>query len=151
MKKYLICTGLMAFLGGCADTLCDQTPRQCGSPCPHLMPQAMDEDTLLGSYQASALGRKLERDNQVAAAKVLQNLLRTGALEETFCWQPRGACAGDVFGSFRIFHPTRQGSAHCLDYLQTLTLDKVYKAKGTACRGVNGTWRIVEEIPYEIH
>lgn len=153
MKKYL--TGLMfgLALGGCAGGGCEgDGPRNCGSPCPHLMPLAVDEDTLLAAFKASALGRRLTREDQISASRVLQNLLRTGPLEETFVWHARGACESGPHGSFKVFHPTTQGSASCLNYIQTVTVeDQTHTAHGTACREYNGTWRVIREIPYEIH
>ncbi|MBA4749132.1 MAG: hypothetical protein H2057_00770 [Alphaproteobacteria bacterium] len=142
MKKIMILGGVAAILAGC------EPARQCGSPCPHLAPLAVPDETLLDAYHGSALGRKLSPVNQIRAARVLQDLLQTGELGEVASW--KGVVWEDEgpSGCFRIFHKTYQGEAECIDYYQLLRKGvRAESAKGTACRDTQGVWHIIKEHP----
>lgn len=156
MKKNKLWSGvLLLFLGGC-DTSGSCAKRECGSPCPHVMPRPVDSDTLLSAYQGSGLGRALTTENQLIAAGVFQNLLQTGNENQVVSWKnnPQALMDGpfqEAEGTFMIFHPTIQGWASCLEYEQTLTLGpRMSWARGTVCREDQGIWRITREIPYRI-
>lgn len=146
---------LLLLLGGC-EAFEPSTKRLCGSPCPHVEPRPVDDDTLLSTYRGSGLGRALIVENQLVAAKTFQNLLQTGNENQIVSWENKPQqLMDDAFqeakGTFMVFNPTVQGWASCLEYEQTLTLDgHTSSARGTACREDQGIWRITREIPYRI-
>ena len=147
---------LLLLLGGCEVFEPCTRKRECGSPCPHVMPRPVDDDTLLSTYRGSGLGRALIVENQLVAARTFQNLLQTGNENQIVSWKNKSQqLMGDAFqevkGTFMVFNPTTQGWASCLEYEQTLTMDgHTSWARGTACREDQGIWRITREIPYRI-
>lgn len=147
---------LLLFLGGCEISDPCAHKRECGSPCAHMMPRPVDDDTLLSAYQGSSLGRALIVKNQLIAAGVFQNLLQTGNENQVVSWKNKPQeLMDDPFqeaeGTFMVFNPTIQGWASCLEYEQTLSVDaRTSSARGTACREDQGIWRITREIPYRI-
>lgn len=148
------------FLGGCCCEIQqkDLVPR-CGSPCPHITPQSISRASLLEAYRASALGRDLPLDAQVAASRALQDLLRTGDYRHDSRWQlpPPPKCRlfsnGELLpkGRFLLVSVRHHPKTSCITYRQDIVFPhKVLRGHGTACRAPSGLWRIVEEHPYGI-
>jgi surface antigen len=97
---------------------------------------------VLGALLGSEVGKSLDNADQAAMsnANVKANSVPLG---QTVAWNnPQTGNSGTVT-------PIRDGStssgAYCREYQQTITVaGKTEKAFGTACKGADGQWRIVE-------
>lgn len=126
---------------------------QCGSPCPHITPHSVAPSSLLDSYRASALGRDLSPENQIAASRALQELLRTGDYRREIRWglPDLPEFDGSPKGRFSLISGRQERKTACLTYFQEIIFPhKTLQGHGKACREHSGLWRIVEEHPYGI-
>ena len=97
---------------------------------------------VLGALLGSEIGKSL--DNADRASMSNANMQATSVpLGQTVTWNnPETGNSGTVT-------PIRDGStksgAYCREYQQTVTIaGKTERAYGTACKGADGQWRIVE-------
>lgn len=97
---------------------------------------------LLGAVLGTQVGRSLDLQDQAMMQQTTEASLehtRTGA---TSSWRnPDSGHTGSVTPT-RTYQ--RADGTYCRDYKQTVNIDgAMHQATGTACRQMNGTWRIV--------
>lgn len=144
--KVVMATLLIAGCGGKGGVV-----RQCGSPCPHITPKTISKQSLLETYRASAIGRDLPLKAQEAAARALQDLLRTGDYRHETRWQLPNLpeYVGSAKGHFSLLTVRQEKAVPCITYFQEIIYsDKTLRAHGKACRQRSGLWRIIEEHPF---
>lgn len=98
--------------------------------------------TLAGAAIGSSIGKSLDRADRMAMTRNRQLALETYPSDQTSTWY--NPDTGNS-GSMRP-QPAYQDKtgAYCREYQQTITIGgKTEKAYGKACRGADGTWKIV--------
>lgn len=95
---------------------------------------------LLGGYLGNEIGASLDRADDEAYRRASQNAMETG---RTRHW--KNSDTGH-YGSVTPHKRYRNDEGtYCREYTQTIVVDgKKHKGHGTACRGADGTWRIIE-------
>jgi surface antigen len=98
---------------------------------------------VLGALVGSEIGRSLDNADKAAMANA-NNRANTAPLGTPISWNnPNSGNSGTVT-------PIRDGTntqtgAYCREYQQTVTVGgQTQQAYGTACRGADGQWRIVQ-------
>lgn len=100
--------------------------------------------TLLGAYLGSTAGQSLDRADRLHAERTARRSLDSAASGHTSAWSNPD---NDHRGTFT---PTNRYSSGdgllCRDYQQTVTIDRrAETVTGTACRGADGDWRVVNK------
>jgi surface antigen len=103
---------------------------------------AIGVGTLLGAYVGSEVGKSLDRADRIHAARTTRETLEYEPGGTTGTWvNPDNGHSGTV--TPRRTFESRSG-AHCRDYETTVTIDgRTESATGTACRGRDGRWMIM--------
>lgn len=102
--------------------------------------------TLLGAYLGSRVGQSLDRTDRLYAERATQRSLNSSTSGHASTWSNP-----DTGHSGRFTPVNRYRSADglsCRDYNQTVTIGgRTETATGTACRGADGEWRVVNARP----
>lgn len=98
--------------------------------------------TLLGAGLGNAIGTKLDKADMVAYHEASQEALEAGAAGEPLPWRSQGA-AGTITPAH--YYQNAHGQ-YCREYTQTITIEnETQQGYGTACRQVDGTWKIISD------
>jgi surface antigen len=97
---------------------------------------------LVGALLGSEIGKSLDSADRAAMSNA-NSRANTAKLGEAVSWNnPQTGNSGTVTP---IRDGTTKSGAYCREYQQTITVaGKTEKAYGTACRGADGQWKIVE-------
>lgn len=97
--------------------------------------------TLLGAAIGNSIGESLDKADLAYYNQTSQGALEDNRVGETSTWRNPDS------GNYGTVTPTRTFETAedqpCREYSQTITIDgRTEKGYGTACRDVDGTWRI---------
>ena len=97
---------------------------------------------LAGAWLGGEAGKSLDKADQAYAERTAQNTLESNPVGQTSNWRnPDSGHAGS-------YTPTRTyqtaSGQNCREFETSVVIDgKTETATGTACRGADGTWKIV--------
>lgn len=95
----------------------------------------------LGGWLGSETGRKLDEADRLAAGKAAQEALENNPSGTQTAWA--NPDSGNS-GSYTPTNTVTENGKDCRDFESTVTVEgKTEISKGRACRGEDGTWRIV--------
>ncbi len=96
----------------------------------------------LGVFLGSRIGKKLDKVDQMHAAKTHQTALETNPIGQTSNWSnPDSGNSGTVTPTRTV--ASADTGQPCREYQHTVTIDgKTEQAYGRACRQADGSWQI---------
>jgi len=96
---------------------------------------------IAGGWIGSEVGKGLDEADKLKAQQTAQNALENNKSGQVAIWQ--NPDSGNS-GSYTPTSTTQSNGKDCRDFDSTITIDeKVETSKGRACRGSDGTWKIV--------
>jgi surface antigen len=96
---------------------------------------------IAGGWIGSEVGKGLDEADKLKAQQTAQNALENNKSGQAAVWQ--NPDSGNS-GSYTPISTTQSNGKNCRDFDSTITIDgKTETSKGRACRGSDGTWKIV--------
>lgn len=109
---------------------------------------AVAAGALLGGFFGGEAGKSLDRADNLYAARSAQSSLEYNRVGEAASWSnPDSGNTGSYTPTKSYVSPNGQ---NCRDFESTVLIDgRAEKARGTACRQPDGSWRIVADKSYQ--